>query len=105
MAPVTSRPAADQSGRDERSDRRCGCRKVPARPQSVEEAVVIGIDTNLLVRYFVQDDARQVRQVDDLIDFALRTGERLGISAIVLRELVWVLKTVSLLGHPPFAVL
>ena len=55
---------------------------------------MIGIDTNLLVRYFVQDDAGQVRQVDELIDFALRTGERLRISDIVLSELVWVLKTI-----------
>ncbi len=55
---------------------------------------MIGIGTNLLVRYFVQDDALQVRQVDELIDFALRTGERLRISDIVLSELVWVLKTV-----------
>ena len=44
---------------------------------------MIGIDTNLLVRYFVQDDARQVRQVDELIDFA---RERLRISDIVLSE-------------------
>ena len=66
---------------------------------------MIGIDTNLLVRYFAQDDARQVRQVDDLIDFALRTGERLRISDIVLSELVWVLKTVYLMGQPAFVVL
>ena len=61
---------------------------------------MIGIDTNLLVRYFVQDDARQVRQVDELIDLALRTGERLRISDIMLSELVWVLKTIYRMTSP-----
>jgi predicted nucleic-acid-binding protein len=55
---------------------------------------VIGIDTNLLTRYFVQDDPLQTRQVDELFDFALQTGERLRISDVVLSEFVWVLRKV-----------
>jgi predicted nucleic-acid-binding protein len=55
---------------------------------------VIGIDTNLLVRYFVEDDALQLRQVDELFNAALKTGERFRVTDVVLCELVWVLKRV-----------
>lgn len=49
---------------------------------------MIGIDTNVPVRYLTQDDAAQARRVDALIE----TGDRLHIDDIVLCELVWVLR-------------
>jgi predicted nucleic-acid-binding protein len=55
---------------------------------------VIGIDTNVLVRYFTQDDALQTRRVEELFESVLQTGERLHVSDVVLSELVWVLRRV-----------
>jgi predicted nucleic-acid-binding protein len=55
---------------------------------------VIGIDTNLLTRYLVEDDALQLQQVDALFDNALKKGERLRVCDVVLSELVWVLRKV-----------
>jgi predicted nucleic-acid-binding protein len=52
---------------------------------------VIGLDTNILVRFLVQDDPAQSAIVDDLIEKARATGERLFVSPIVLCELCWVL--------------
>jgi predicted nucleic-acid-binding protein len=51
-----------------------------------------GIDTNVLVRYLVQDDPAQSRKVNRLIADAVERGEACSISAIVLCELVWVLR-------------
>ncbi len=55
---------------------------------------MIGIDTNILVRYLTQDDASQTRQVDELFEAALKTGERLRVSDVVLSELVWALRKI-----------
>jgi predicted nucleic-acid-binding protein len=53
---------------------------------------VIGLDTNVLVRYLTQDDPRQAQIAARLIDGGL-TAEQPGfISAIVLAELLWVLE-------------
>jgi predicted nucleic-acid-binding protein len=52
-----------------------------------------GLDTNVLVRYLTQDDAEQSRKANDLIERALEGGERLHVEAIVLCELVWVLRS------------
>ncbi len=51
-----------------------------------------GIDTNVLVRYLTQDDAKQARAVDELIAEAVAEGGRLRIDDVVLCELVWVLR-------------
>lgn len=52
---------------------------------------MIGLDTNVLVRYIVRDDARQAALSDKLIE-AKCTKEQPGcISLVVLCELVWVL--------------
>lgn len=53
---------------------------------------MIGIDTNVLVRYLTQDDARQARAVDVFLSDAVDKRERLRIDDIVLCELVWVLR-------------
>jgi predicted nucleic-acid-binding protein len=61
---------------------------------------VIGIDTNVLVRYLTQDDAAQARRVDALIAGAEENRERLHIDDIVLCELVWVLRGAYRLSKP-----
>lgn len=52
-----------------------------------------GLDTNLLVRYLVQDDPAQFAAVAQEIDRAAQQGERFVIAPIVLCELVWVLES------------
>ncbi len=54
---------------------------------------MIGLDTNILVRFFMQDDPAQSAKVNRL--FASLTSEHQGyVSLIVLLESHWVLKTV-----------
>lgn len=53
---------------------------------------MIGLDTNVLVRYLVQDDPAQTRRANALINGALDRGDRCAIGIIVLCELVWVLR-------------
>ncbi len=52
---------------------------------------MIGLDTNVLVRYLVQDDPVQAGKAARLIEQAADHGDRLFVSCIVLCELVWVL--------------
>lgn len=52
---------------------------------------MIGLDTNILVRYFTRDDPEQAKAAKRLIDDARERGERLFINRIVLSELIWVL--------------
>lgn len=61
---------------------------------------MIGIDTNVLVRYLTQDDAIQVRKVDAFFDAAVEDGLRLRVDEIVLCEVVWVLRAAYRLGKP-----
>lgn len=52
---------------------------------------MIGLDTNVLVRYLVQDDPEQSARATAAIENAIEAGERLHLNPIVLCELVWVL--------------
>jgi predicted nucleic-acid-binding protein len=52
---------------------------------------VSGVDTNILVRYFVDDDAAQARVVSKIVETAASTQEALFVSLPVICELVWVL--------------
>jgi len=54
---------------------------------------MIGLDTNVLVRYLVADDADQLEEVDRLVAEAKEMGETFHIDTIVLCETVWVLKS------------
>ena len=54
---------------------------------------MIGLDTNLLVRYLTRDDPSQYAKVAALIDIATDRGDRFVINSAVLCELVWVLET------------
>ena len=53
---------------------------------------MIGIDTNVLVRFIVQDDPIQSRIATQLIENAFTTENKGFVSAVVLCEVVWVLK-------------
>lgn len=59
---------------------------------------MIGLDTNVLVRYLTQDDAGQYAKATACIDAAIERGEQLLVSTTVLCELVWVLG--SAYGYP-----
>jgi predicted nucleic-acid-binding protein len=52
---------------------------------------VIGLDTNVLVRYLTQDDPEQSPVANAFVDDALEAGEMLFVSVVVTCELVWVL--------------
>lgn len=52
---------------------------------------MIALDTNVLVRFLVRDDAAQARRAKALVDRLSESEERAYVSDIVLCELVWVL--------------
>jgi predicted nucleic-acid-binding protein len=58
---------------------------------------MIGIDTTVLVRYVVQDDARQAAAATQFIETTLGDDAPGWIASIVLCEFVWVLETAY--GH------
>jgi predicted nucleic-acid-binding protein len=52
-----------------------------------------GLDTNVLVRYIVQDDKEQAKAASAFIRKVSMAGETCFINCIVLCELVWVLES------------
>jgi predicted nucleic-acid-binding protein len=54
---------------------------------------MIGLDTNVLVRYLTQDDPAQYAKAAAFIDNATGQGEQLVVNTAVLCELTWVLDT------------
>lgn len=63
---------------------------------------MIGLDTNVLVRYFAQDDRRQSRVAGQLIESL--TVEQPGfVSVVTLAETVWVLEDVYGRSHDEVA--
>lgn len=59
---------------------------------------MIGVDTNILVRYFLQDDPDQCSAVNRFFEKAESNADTLFVNAIVLCELCWVLERVY--GYP-----
>ena len=55
---------------------------------------MIGLDTNVLVRYLTQDDPAQFARAAAFIDAASEREEQFLVNTPVLCELVWVLATV-----------
>lgn len=51
------------------------------------------LDTNVLVRYLVQDDEKQFASARSLIRAAVRAGETLYVPITVFLELEWVLRS------------
>ena len=54
---------------------------------------MIGLDTNILVRYITQDDPDQSKTAAHEIEKGLSAGQMFFIADIVMCELVWVLET------------
>ena len=54
---------------------------------------MIGLDTNILVRYLTQDDPDQSRKAVHEIEKGLSAGHDFYIADMVICELVWVLET------------
>ena len=52
------------------------------------------LDTNVLVRFLVNDDPQQAKRVTDLFTSAEEDGDRFLVPTIVLLELIWVLESV-----------
>lgn len=53
---------------------------------------MIGLDTNVVIRYLVQDDPIQAKQASRIIEELVAKGEILRISQVTLCEIVWVLE-------------
>ena len=51
------------------------------------------LDTNVLVRLLVEDEARQTAQAEALVRGSTRTGEALFVPLSVMLELEWVLRS------------
>ena len=64
---------------------------------------MIALDTNVLVRFLVEDDEQQSRLAARLITAAIRRDDQLFISDIVLCETVWVLSSAYRLSRPEIA--
>ena len=52
---------------------------------------MIGLDSNVLLRYIVRDDPDQSKEASSIVNSTIRGGDQLFINRIVLCELVWVL--------------
>jgi predicted nucleic-acid-binding protein len=53
---------------------------------------MIGLDTNVLIRYVMQDDRKQFARAERLVQSARKRKEPLFINLTVLCEVIWVLK-------------
>lgn len=54
---------------------------------------MIGVDTNVIVRYLAADDPEQAKRAAALIEGAAERGEAIFLSKIVLCEVIWVLRS------------
>lgn len=54
---------------------------------------MIGLDTNILLRYLAQDDRMQSRRATEIIERRLTEEEPGFISLVCILEVVWVLKS------------
>ena len=52
---------------------------------------MIGLDTNILVRYLTQDDPVQARIASDVIERRISTANPGFVSVVAMAEMVWVL--------------
>lgn len=65
---------------------------------------MIGLDTNILVRYLTQDDAVQSKRAKDLLDGKLTPAEPGFVSVVSMVETVWVLERTYDLSDQEIAV-
>ena len=52
---------------------------------------MIGLDTNILIRYLTKDDSAQYAKASRVIEQAVQRDERLLINSVVLCEIAWLL--------------
>lgn len=52
---------------------------------------MIGLDTNIIIRYLMQDDKKQFTLAEKIIESAIRHRNLLHVNLVVLCEVVWVL--------------
>jgi predicted nucleic-acid-binding protein len=64
---------------------------------------VIGIDTNVLVRYFIEDDPAQSRLTDSFFQ-SLSSAEPGWVSQATVLEFAWIMKSVRRLDRKTIAV-
>lgn len=64
---------------------------------------LIGIDTNVLVRFLTQDDPPQSTAVNALLESARSRNRKVRVNLLVLLETAWVLR--SAYGHPSSLIL
>ena len=60
--------------------------------------LLIGVDTNIIVRYLTRDDEKQARLVDQLVIEA-RAEPKLFVNPLVLAEIDWVLRKAYKIGR------
>jgi predicted nucleic-acid-binding protein len=65
---------------------------------------MLGIDTNVLIRYLVRDDQPQYEKARRLINREVSVGEPVLVSLLVLLETEWVLRSRYELAKPDIAV-
>ena len=54
---------------------------------------MIGLDTNVVLRYLLQDDEKQARQANEIFDGRLSEREPGYLSLVCVLEIVWVLRS------------
>ena len=59
----------------------------------MEGSKKIVIDTNLLVRYLINNDQKKAVDVDNLLDKAINGEVKIIVPSVVIAELVWVLES------------
>jgi|ERR1017187_1299079 predicted nucleic-acid-binding protein len=64
---------------------------------------MIGLDTNILVRYIVEDDPVQLRKAGECIEQHLTERNYGFISTVVIAEFAWVLESVYGFTHTEIA--
>jgi predicted nucleic-acid-binding protein len=65
---------------------------------------MLGIDTNVLIRYLVRDDQPQYEKARRLINREVSVGEPVLVSLLVLLETEWVLRSRYELAKPDIVV-
>jgi predicted nucleic-acid-binding protein len=64
---------------------------------------VIGLDSNVLVRYLTQDDPAQPRKAAQVVEAAVQAGEALCLNHVVVCETYWVLARAYAYGRAELA--
>jgi predicted nucleic acid-binding protein len=62
---------------------------------------MLGIDTNVVIRLIISDDAEQTRRARKLIEQALKSDEPVLVSLLVLLESEWVLRSRGIQSRGP----